>query len=303
MRTFIYTSGVLGMKPVISVVAAAVSIVLFSPPLRADQAPQPSPEALEAQRQIQALHWIHGPKHVELYNNAALDIPAGYMFLNPADTAKLESLTHNIGGANQYFLAPEDFHWEAFFDYRDDGYVKDDQKIDADAILDNIKKGTAEANKQRHEKGWDELEVTGWQTTPHYDPETKHLEWAIKGRDLTNNVSLVNFNTRILGRGGVTSVVLLSDPERLDASIDEFKTTLSQFSYLPGQKYAEYKPGDKLAQYGLAALITGGAAAIAIKTGFWKVLLTGLIASWKFIVAGAVALFGGISRFFKRKST
>jgi hypothetical protein len=33
------------------------------------------------------------------------------------------------------------------------------------------------------------------------------------------------------------------------------------------------------------------------------VLLTGLIASWKFIVAGAVALFGGISRFFKRKST
>jgi uncharacterized membrane-anchored protein len=289
------------MKPIIGTLALGVSIALFSSAPRAQDNPQPSAEESEMRRQIAALHWIHGPQHVELYNKSALDIPAGYMFLTTGDTAKLESLTHNIGGGNQYFLAPEDFRWEAFFDYSDDGYVKDDQKIDADAILDGIKKGTAAANKQRREKGWNELEVTGWQTPPHYDADSKHLEWAINGKDLTSNTTLVNFNTRILGRGGVTSVVLLSDPEHLDSAIDEFKSTLSKFSYLQGQKYAEYKPGDKLAQYGLAALITGGAAAIAIKTGFWKVLLTGLIAGWKFIAVGAAALFGGISKFFKRK--
>jgi uncharacterized membrane-anchored protein len=289
------------MKPIASAIAVGISIALFSAAPRAQDKPQPSSEAGEMRRQIQALHWIHGPKHVELYQKSALEIPEGYMFLNTDDTAKLEALTRNIGGSKQYFLAPEDFHWEAFFDYSDDGYVKDDQKIDADAILNGIKKGTAESNKQRREKGWNELEVTGWQTPPHYDTDTKHLEWAIIGKDLTTNASLVNFNTRILGRGGVTSVVLLSDPEHLDSAIDEFKSTLSKFSYMPGQKYAEYKSGDKLAQYGLAALITGGAAAIAIKTGFWKVLLTGLVAGWKFIAVGAAALFGGISKFFKRK--
>ena len=289
------------MRTITGTIAFAVSIALLSAAPRAQGNPQPSAEVSEMRRQIAALHWIHGPQHVELYNKSALDIPAGYMFLNTDDTAKLETLTRNIGGGNQYFLAPEDFHWEAFFDYRDDGYVKDDQKIDADALLDSIKKGTAEANKQRREKGWNELEVTGWQTPPHYDSDTKHLEWAISGKDLSTNSTVVNFNTRILGRGGVTSVVLLSDPEHLDSAIDEFKSTLSKFAYLPGQKYAEYRSGDKLAQYGLAALVTGGAAAIAIKTGFWKVLLTGLIAAWKFIAVGAAALFGGISRFFKRK--
>jgi uncharacterized membrane-anchored protein len=289
------------MKPITGTIAVAISIVLFSTAPHAQDKPQPGSEVSEARRQIQALHWIHGPQHVELYNKSALDIPEGYMFLNTDDTAKLEALTRNIGGGKQYFLAPEDFRWEAFFDYSDDGYVKDDQKIDADAILNGIKKGTAEANKQRREKGWNELEVTGWQTPPHYDSDTKHLEWAIIGKDLATNSSLVNFNTRILGRGGVTSAVLLSDPDHLDSAIDEFKSTLSKFAYLPGQRYAEYKSGDKLAQYGLAALITGGAAAIAIKTGFWKVLLAGLVAGWKFIAVGAAALFGGISKFFKRK--
>jgi hypothetical protein len=27
--------------------------------------------------------------------------------------------------------------------------------------------------------GWNELEVTGWQSPPHYDADTKHLEWGL----------------------------------------------------------------------------------------------------------------------------
>lgn len=128
------------MRPVTGTIALGVSLALLSAAPRAQEQPQPSAEEVEMRRQIAALHWIHGPQHVELYNKSALDVPAGYMFLNSDDTAKLETLTRNIGGGNQYFLAPEDFRWEAFFDYSDDGYVKDDQKIDADAILSGIKR-------------------------------------------------------------------------------------------------------------------------------------------------------------------
>jgi uncharacterized membrane-anchored protein len=98
------------------------------------------------------------------------------------------------------------------------------------------------------------------------------------------------------------SAVLITAPDSLSAAITDFKGTLTGFEYVPGKRYAEYKPGDKIAKYGLAALVTGGAAAIAVKTGLWKVIVTAAVAGWKFIAAGAVALFGAISRRFKRKS-
>ena len=147
------------------------------------------------------------------------------------------------------------------------------------------------------------MEVIGWQTPPHYDAATHRLEWAVSGKDLKTNSAVVNFNTRVLGRGGVTSAVLIARPDDLTAATNDFKSTLAGFEYAPGQRYAEYKPGDKVAKYGLAALITGGAAAIAVKTGLWKVIVGGLVAGWKFVAAAAVALFTGIARRFKRKST
>jgi uncharacterized membrane-anchored protein len=256
----------------------------------------------ERQKKLAELHWVKGPQKAQLFGNSSLQVPADYVFLDQADTAKLQVLQHNLGGGSEYFFAPKDGRWEVFFSYSGDGYVKDDEKIDAVALLKNIEENTAAGNKARREKGWDEMQVVGWQTPPHYDPQTNHLEWAIDGKDMRTNDAVVNFNTRILGRGGVLSAVLVSSPNGLDESIAEFKEALAGFEYLPGQRYAEYKPGDKIAKYGLAALITGGAAAIAVKTGLWKVILGGLIAGWKFIAAAAVALFGGLARRFKRKS-
>jgi uncharacterized membrane-anchored protein len=147
------------------------------------------------------------------------------------------------------------------------------------------------------------MQVIGWQTPPHYDAQSNRLEWAINGKNLRTNYQVVNFNTRILGRGGVTSAVLIASPDALTASIDDFKAKLTGFDYSPGKRYAEYKPGDKIAKYGLAALITGGAAAIAVKTGLWKVIAGALVAGWKVIAAVTVAIFGGIARRFKRKTT
>jgi uncharacterized membrane-anchored protein len=211
-------------------------------------------------------------------------------------------LQHNLGSGTEYFFAPKNGRWEVFFSYSDDGYVKDDEKIDATALLKNIEENTVAGNKMRRDRGWDEMQVVGWQTAPHYETQSNRLEWAIDGKNMRTNDAIVNFNTRILGRGGVMSAVLVSSPDNLDEAIADFKSSLTGFEYVPGKRYAEYKPGDKIAKYGLAALITGGAAAIAVKTGLWKVILGGLVAGWKFIAAAAVAIFGGLARRFKRKT-
>jgi len=256
----------------------------------------------ELQRKLGELHWIKGPQKVQMFGNSSLQVPADYVFLDQAETTKLQALQHNIGSGSEYFLAPQGGSWEVFFSYSGDGYVKDDEKNDADTLLKSIEQNTLEANKTRRERGWDEMQVIGWQTPPHYDTQSNHLEWAIDGKNIRTSTAVVNFNTRILGRGGVLSAVLISSPDLLSGSIADFKAALHGFEYLPGQRYAEYKPGDKIATYGLAALITGGAAAIAVMTGLWKVILGGLVAGWKFIAAAVVALFGGLARRFKRKS-
>jgi uncharacterized membrane-anchored protein len=289
------------MKPTTAVCCAALIAIGYQ--CLADEAPASQDAAqAELRQKLGALHWVNGPQKVQLFGNSSLQVPADYLFLDQAETAKLQALQHNLSSGKEYFFAPKGGSWEVFFSYSDDGYVKDDEKIDAAALLKNIEENTVAGNKMRRDRGWDEMQVVGWQTAPHYDTQTNRLEWAIDGKNLRTNGTVVNFNTRILGRGGVMSAVLVSSPDNLDEAIADFKSTLTGLEYLPGQRYAEYKPGDKIAKYGLAALITGGAAAIAVKTGLWKVILGGLVAGWKFIAAAAVAIFGGLARRFKRKT-
>lgn len=251
--------------------------------------------------QLRALHWIRGPQQVWLFGNSELTVPAGYLFLNPDDTAKLERLGKYLGSGVQYYLMPQSGQWEAFLNYYAVGYIKDDHLIDADAILKIARENTHQANEARRERGWDEVKVIGWQTRPHYDDQTHVLEWAVRVRDERTNAILMNFNMRFLGRNGVTSVLLIAPPQNLAAAAAECEAALAGFAYLPGQRYVDYRPGDRLARYGLAALITGGIA-VAAKTGLWSAIVGAFIAGWKFIAAALVAMFAGIAKRFKRKS-
>src|SRR5262249_12924062 len=104
---------------------------------------------------------------------------------------------------------------------------------------------------------------------------------------------VVNYTVRLLGRSGVMSATLVTEPDTLDADVKEFKTALRGFDFKPGESYAEFRQGDRVAQYGLAALIVGGAAAVATSSGLMKGL-------GKFIAYGAFAAFAAVAAFFKR---
>ena len=112
---------------------------------------------------------------------------------------------------------------------------------------------------------------------------------------------IVNYTTRLLGRSGVMSATLVSSVDSLPSDTQEFKTTLQKFQYVAGEQYAEFKEGDKVAEYGLAALVLGGAAAVATKKGLWAVIGGFLAAFWKVIAGFGVALVAGVGSFFKRK--
>ncbi len=84
-------------------------------------------------------------------------------------------------------------------------------------------------------------------------------------------------------------------------TLEHSKMCLQILTLIRGETYAEFKPGDKVAEYGLAALILGGAAAVATKKGFWAIIAGAAVAFWKLIAGVVIALFAGIGRVFKKK--
>jgi uncharacterized membrane-anchored protein len=135
---------------------------------------------------------------------------------------------------------------------------------------------------------------------PHYDKATKRLEWGLKLR--SEGKEMLNYTIRILGRTGVMNATLVSSPETLDTDVRTFKESLPGFDFNAGERYAEFKEGDRVAELGLAALIAGGAAAVATKKGFLTAILGFLAATWKFVAVAVVGLFSWLRSLFKKKS-
>jgi len=262
-----------------------------------------APRASSAQDSpVAQLAWEVGPTTGAIGDKATIKVPEGMAFLGADGTRKLSVLLENPdSGTPTYTLAPQDLSWLAFFSFNETGYIKDNESLDADSILSSVKQGTEQANVERRKQGWDPINVVGWSFQPKYDNTTKALEWAILAQAEKSKQQVVNYNTRLLGRKGVMEVVVVASPEALATSIASFKGLLPGYDFAAGERYAEYRAGDHVAEYGLAALITGGAAAVAAKKGFFGAIAAFLAAAWKFVLAGVVAIGAWIRSLFARK--
>ena len=274
------------------------SVVYAQSPTPSNDTPDKSADE-QAIAKIRALNWVKGPTTVSVADNSQLDIPKGYVFLDAADTAKWEELNHNLSGGGQVMVAPMSLDWVGYLRFSAEGYVKDDDKIDAPDLLKTIQTNTAQGNVERQRRGWAPFHIIDWAVPPAYNSQTKRLEWATLFESEGQRV--VNFSTKILGRHGYTSVVMATDPENLAASEPALNNVLQGYKFNTGETYAEWQPGDKVAEYGLAALIVGGAAAVATKKGFWAILGGLMAAAWKVLAAAAVGALAWVKSLFSRK--
>lgn len=256
------------------------------------------PEAAPQQNEMAALPWVKGPAEVPLGDKAKLKLDQGQGFLLEKDSGKFLELTGNLPSAGSSILTAGD--WFAVFEFADVGYVKDDEKLDPDALLKELKDADAPSNEERRKLGLPELYTDGWAVPPHYDSETKHLEWGLKLRSQDSKEPIINYTVRLLGRSGYENVILVSSPESMDQDVKALKAVLRSFDFNGGEKYSEFKAGDKIAEFGLGALVLGGAAAALSKTGFWKTILVALAAGWKLVLGGLIAVIAGVSSLFRK---
>jgi uncharacterized membrane-anchored protein len=236
--------------------------------------------------------WQPGPVLGDLGDEAQVAVPDDCTFTGADGTRQFMELNQNpvshrergtvlcrIVDAN----GETESTWFAVFEFDESGYVKDDEKesLDGDAILASLKEGNEHGNRERKKRGWDAIYVDGWQHAPHYDEQTKNLTWATRlhGED---NAQVLNHSVRLLGRGGVMSVDLVVGPKYYEQVLPAFNAVVGDFRYKGGHTYAEWRSGDKIASYGLTALVAGGAGVVLAKTGllqkFGKAIVLALAA-------------------------
>jgi uncharacterized membrane-anchored protein len=241
---------------------------------------------------------------------ARVAVGEGFAFLDAADAKKLltqiwgnpPDVAQNVLGA----IVPKDVNvlakesWAAILTYEDEGHVADDdaQSINYTDLMKEMQDGTVEENKEREKAGYEAITLVGWAQEPKYDASEHKLYWA-KHLRFGKDTETLNYAIRALGRDGVLQVNVVGGMEQLADINGQMPKMLSMVAFTEGNRYADYKEGDKLAAYGIAGLIAGGVAA---KAGLFKVLL-GL---WKPIAIGLVAVGGLAWRFLggllRRKS-
>lgn len=257
-----------------------------------------------AEENIQ-LNWIEGPTKVTLGNNlATLNVPEAFLYLDSEDTVTYNEYIGNPEtGLEIGMIMPKDNtqDWFIVFEYEEVGHIEDNggENIDADALLQSFKEGTEEQNKIREENGYGPMKVLGWEKEPFYDKDTHNLTWSL-AIDFDGE-EVLNYNTRILSREGYVSAILVADSSQMDMAVPMLNEAIQNFSFTEGNRYQDFnEETDKAANYGLTALIAGGAGAAAVKTGLFAKLLIFLKKFfYVFIIIGG-ALFAWFKKRFKK---
>lgn len=250
---------------------------------------------------------VKGPADIKLRDQALLKLPAGYIWVPEPAASQLMKAMGNHPDARELgliFPAREGESWMIVADYEASGYIKDDEakNWDVDALFKSLKEGTEAANEARRQEGFDELEIVGWVEKPRYAPETHRLIWSMSARPKgapADTPAGINYNTYALGREGYITLNLITGLSQVEREKGHAQTLLAALDFNEGKRYADFNSStDKVAEYGLAALVGGLAAK---KIGLFA-LAAGFFAKFaKVILLGGAGVAAVARKLFKRK--
>lgn len=237
-----------------------------------------------------------GPKHLDLGDGLEIDIPAGYVFLDPSVFGpEMLKTGADLVGYKGTIMSQTDTSWQVNVRWQDQGYISDSDAPDLNAklMLQQYVDSTNAANETRKRNGIEPLIVDSWQTEPRYERAQHHLVWGLNAHDSTGKI--VNVITSVLGRRGVVELMLIGDAANIEAQQAAALPAMNAIRFQPGSRYEDFDPSsDKSSGMGLKALVLGGVGvAVAKKTGLLVVLLLAM-------KKGAFLIFAPIILFFKK---
>ena len=288
-----------------SLVALSLCLPCLSVALAGDAAPSPAETRLEAAALAAQAAVQMGPRDIELGDQGVLKLPEGFGFI-PRDEAQALMAAQGNRSSGKGFhglVVSPDLAGFVAVEFNPAGYVKDEDARDwnADQLLKNLKDGTEAANAERRAQGLPEVSVVGWVEVPSYDPATHRLVWSVAARAKTPQAGGdgVNYNTYVLGREGYFSMNIVTSMDRVELEKPATRELLAALTFNEGKRYADFNAAtDRMAEYGLAALVGGMAAK---KLGLFASLGLFVAKFWKVGLLAMVGLGAGATRMLGRK--
>lgn len=240
---------------------------------------------------------------------AALNVPKEFRYLDPHDAERVLVMAwgNPQGSDTLGMLFPAGVSplakegWGVVITYEEDGHVSDEDAdhINYDELMQQMQESMASTNEERVKMGYGNVKLVGWAAKPYYDKSSHKMYWAKELQFPDSLENTLNYNIRILGRKGVLVLNAIAGMGQITQVENDMKNVLTFTDFKQGNRYADFNPDmDKLAGYGLAALVAGG---IAAKTGLLAKIGIALLAAKKFIVLIVAGIGAILFRVFKRK--
>ena len=285
---------------------AAIAVVCFLPAAFAEA---PEQSKMDEAQFLSQLQFRSGK--IDLPGGiATLNLPDAFRYLSPDHATKVlvEAWGNPPGQKSLGMIVPanasifSDEGWGVEITYDEDGHIKDDDadSIKYDELLKQMQEEAQEDNKERIKHGYSAMTLVGWAEAPSYDKATHKFYWAKELRVENEQPNTLNYNIRVLGRKGVLVLNAIARMNQLANIKQQMKHVIAATEFTPGNRYTDFdSKTDKIAEYGLAALVAGGVAA---KLGLFGKLFALLVAFKKVLFVGLAAIGSFFYKLFGRKS-
>jgi uncharacterized membrane-anchored protein len=220
-----------------------------------------------------------------------VSLPPGFISVNGQDARTFEEIAQGHPDNDTESVLVDKDDNEVVFQYFPSGYITIDdwQDLDPKTLIRTISENTEASNAQRREKGVPELHVIGWVQEPSFDRTTKTVFWALNAKS-SDGTGVENSVALRLGRSGYEKLIWVTEPANFKPNGGVLDIMLRAHSFDPGQRYDDHVEGDKLAGYGIAALVGAVAGAKLVKIGAFAAILLFAKKLW-FLAFAALAVF------------
>lgn len=212
--------------------------------------------------------------------NATLNLPAGYRYLDESDAQRvLEKAWGNVPDRHiKGLIVPAktsvfaDGSWGVTVMYERHGHVDDAGAgaLDADQLLKGLKEKDEARNARRKRQGFEPITLVGWAEPPHYDKAAHTLFWGEEMKFGTGAENTLNYNVRILGRGGVLMLNAIAPMSQLPHIRSAMREVAAFSTFDAGQRYADFNGAfDEGAYWGVDELIKGDIVYISKSEKMW----------------------------------
>jgi uncharacterized membrane-anchored protein len=269
---------------------------------------QAANEKISADELMASLHFEQGK--IELPGKlATLNLPANFRYLPPPDAERLlvQGWGNPSGNESLGMIVPTELNplskdgWGVIISFERRGYVKDDDadSIKYDELLKEMQEAVKEHNTERKQQGYPEMALIGWAETPRYDKASNKLYWAKEIGITGQTEHTLNYNVRVLGRNGVLNLNAVAGMNQIGQIKGEMQQVIGFTEFTAGNRYADFNAStDKVAEYGIAALVAGGVAA---KLGFFGKFFAILLAFKKLLFLALAGIGAFVMKLFGSK--